>query len=78
MRWLILWTQPVRGITWLRKEIERHDHLYYTLDQPEISDREYDALMQELLSLEKEYPELVTPDSPTQRVGGQPLPFFLR
>ncbi|MGI6554205.1 MAG: NAD-dependent DNA ligase LigA [Bacillota bacterium] len=63
-------------ITWLRKEIERHDYLYYTLDRPEISDREYDALMQELLSLEKEYPELATPDSPTQRVGGQPLPFF--
>ena len=60
----------------LRKEIERHDYLYYSLDQPEISDSEYDGLMRELLSLEGKYPQLVTPDSPSQRVGGEPLPFF--
>jgi len=63
-------------ITWLRKEIKRHDHLYYTLDRPEISDREYDALMEELISLEEAFPELITVDSPTQRVGGEPLSSF--
>src|SRR5690554_6304993 len=60
----------------LRREIARHDRLYYELDAPEISDAEYDALMRELEALEKAYPELVTPDSPTQRVGGQPLAAF--
>lgn len=60
----------------LRVEIERHNHLYYVMDQPEISDAEYDRLMQELIRLEQEYPELQTPDSPSQRVGGKPLPFF--
>lgn len=55
----------------LRQEIRRHDHLYYGLDQPEISDREYDRLMQSLKDLEKERPEWVTADSPTQRVGGK-------
>lgn len=60
----------------LRREIARHDRLYYELDAPEISDAEYDALMRELEALEKAYPELVTPDSPTQRVGGQPLTAF--
>lgn len=65
-----------KRLTELRREIHHHDYLYYQLDRPEISDREYDALMQELLSIEEEHPELVTPDSPSQRVGGQPLPFF--
>lgn len=60
----------------LRRQIQRHDYLYYNLDKPEISDREYDVLMQELLSIEEEYPELVIPNSPSQRVGGEPLPFF--
>ena len=60
----------------LRREIERHDHRYYVLDDPEISDAEYDRLLDELRALERESPELVTPDSPTQRVGGRPLEKF--
>ena len=55
----------------LRKDIRHNDHLYYGLDQPSISDREYDRLLQSLKDLEEKYPELVTPDSPTQRVGGK-------
>jgi len=54
----------------LRERIRHHDYRYYVLAQPEISDAEYDALMRELLALEQKHPELVTPDSPTQRVGG--------
>ncbi|NLW06603.1 MAG: NAD-dependent DNA ligase LigA [Clostridia bacterium] len=54
----------------LRQRIEEHNYHYYVLDQPLISDREYDALMQELISLEKAYPQLLTADSPSQRVGG--------
>src|ERR1035441_2291258 len=53
----------------LREKIRHHEHLYYVLDNPEISDAEYDKLMQQLKDLEKEHPALVTPDSPTQRVG---------
>ena len=53
----------------LRKQIERHDHLYYVVGEPEISDREYDALYRELADLERERPDLVDPDSPTQRVA---------
>ena len=60
----------------LREEIRRHDHLYYVLDSPEISDAEYDSLFRKLQKLEEKYPELVTADSPTQRVGGQPLEKF--
>jgi DNA ligase (NAD+) len=60
----------------LRAEIAGHDHRYYALDDPSISDREYDALMQRLKELEKGFPELVTADSPTQRVAGQPLQSF--
>ena len=56
----------------LRDEIARHDHLYYVLDRPEISDAEYDRLLAELATLETENPALVTPDSPTQRVGAPP------
>ena len=55
----------------LRRLITRHDHLYYALDRPEITDAEYDALTRELRELESRHPELVTPDSPTQRVAGQ-------
>ena len=55
----------------LRTLIDRHDHLYYALDRPEVSDAEYDALTRELRALESAHPELVTPDSPTQRVSGQ-------
>ena len=60
----------------LREEIERHNHLYYVLDHPEISDAEYDALYRELAEIEKRHPELVTPDSPTQRVGAPPAEAF--
>ncbi|MCS7277136.1 MAG: NAD-dependent DNA ligase LigA [Dehalococcoidia bacterium] len=60
----------------LRSEINRHDYLYYVLNQPEISDAEYDELMRKLRAIEEHYPELVTPDSPTQRVPGQPVEAF--
>jgi len=62
----------------LRELINHHNHLYYVLDRPEISDAEYDKLMRELIALESQFPELVTPDSPSQRVGGEPLPAFNR
>ncbi len=61
-----------RRIAALREQIRRHDYRYYVLDQPEIADAEYDALLQELRRLEAQEPSLVTPDSPTQRVGGIP------
>ncbi len=57
----------------LRSEINRHNYLYYTLDKPEISDADYDKLMHALRRLEAQHPELVTPDSPTQRVGAAPV-----
>jgi DNA ligase (NAD+) len=60
----------------LRNQIRRHEHLYYVLDQPEISDAEFDKLMKQLQALEAEHPELRTPDSPTQRVGGAPREGF--
>ena len=57
-------------------EIRRHDEAYYVLAQPTISDQEYDRLYRELVDLEKAYPELITPDSPTQKVGGVPVTEF--
>jgi len=60
----------------LREEIRRHDYLYYVLAKPEISDREYDRLMERLKKLEEQYPQFITPDSPTQRVGEQPVEGF--
>jgi DNA ligase (NAD+) len=60
-----------RRVDELRRLIARHDHLYYALDRPEVSDAEYDAVTRELRALEAAHPELVTPDSPTQRVSGQ-------
>ncbi|MDY4635556.1 MAG: NAD-dependent DNA ligase LigA [Candidatus Limivicinus sp.] len=60
----------------LRRELERHNRLYYVEDAPEISDYEYDMLMQRLKALEAEHPELITPDSPTQKVGGAALSKF--
>ena len=60
----------------LRDEIQRHEELYYVQDNPEASDAEYDALLEKLKTLELEHPELVTPDSPTQRVGGRPAAGF--
>lgn len=65
-----------RRIAELRREIERHNYLYYVEAKPEISDREYDRLYRELVDLEAAFPDLITPDSPTQRVGGQPLKEF--
>ncbi|KVW97836.1 NAD-dependent DNA ligase LigA [Thiobacillus denitrificans] len=63
-------------VTALRREIERHNYAYYVLDAPTIPDAEYDRLFRELQALETEHPELVTPDSPTRRVGGRPLDGF--
>ena len=60
----------------LRDEIRRHDYLYYVLNQPEVSDREYDRLFAQLRKLEAEHPNLITPDSPTQRVSEKPLEEF--
>lgn len=60
----------------LAREIERHNHLYHTLDQPEISDEAYDALMRELVQLETSYPQLKTAASPSVRIGAAPLPEF--
>ena len=62
----------------LRETLRRHEHLYYVLDQPEITDAEYDAIMRRLQSLEAQHPELITPDSPTQRVGGKPREGFVK
>ena len=69
-------TGALKKIEKLREELRRHEHLYYVLDAPEISDAEYDALMNELKKLEAAHPDLVTPDSPTQRVGGKPAEGF--
>ena len=60
----------------LRTEINHHNYRYYVLDSPEISDAEYDKLMGELKKLEEEYPQFLTPDSPTQRVGATPVAAF--
>jgi len=62
----------------LRDKIRHHEHAYYVLDNPEISDAEFDKLMDELIALEAAHPELVTPDSPTQRVGGKPSEEFAK
>jgi DNA ligase (NAD+) len=69
-------TDFTRRIKELREEIRRHEHLYYVMDAPEISDKEFDKLMNELKQLEADHPELLTPDSPTQRVGGKPAEGF--
>lgn len=60
----------------LKAEIRKHDYQYYVLDSPLITDKEYDQLLSELKSLEADHPEFITPDSPTQRVGGEPAPGF--
>src|ERR1700680_1966446 len=62
----------------LRDTLRRHEHLYYVLDQPEISDAEYDVMIRRLQELEARHPELVTADSPTQRVGGKPREGFVK
>ena len=68
--------EVIERVKKLREEIEYHNYRYYVLDSPVISDTEYDALMRELRELEAQYPELVTPDSPTQRVGFKPAEGF--
>ncbi len=60
----------------LREQIDQHNYRYHVLDEPQIPDAEYDRLFRQLLKLEEQYPDLVTADSPTQRVGGEPLPGF--
>ena len=65
-----------KRIEQLRAEIRRHDYLYYVLNQPEITDQQYDKLFAELKSLEEKHPELITPDSPTQRVSERPIEGF--
>ncbi|MCD6299020.1 MAG: NAD-dependent DNA ligase LigA, partial [Thermoplasmata archaeon] len=68
--------QAEKRVEELRKEIRHHNYLYYVLNKPEISDAEYDRLMNELKELEDKFPELITPDSPTQRVGAAPAGQF--
>jgi DNA ligase (NAD+) len=69
---------PHQQIEALREEIRHHEHLYYVLDQPALTDTEYDGLVNRLKSLEAAHPELITPDSPTQRVGGKPRDGFVK
>jgi DNA ligase (NAD+) len=69
---------PALQIEKLREELRRHEYLYYVLDAPEVSDAEYDAMMHDLERLETENPEFLTPDSPTQRVGGKPREGFVK
>lgn len=69
-------TDAAARATKLRKQIDQHNYRYYVLDEPAIPDAEYDRLFNELRSLEEQYPDLVTSDSPTQRVGSQPSPSF--
>ena len=68
--------EPARRAAFLRAEIQRHEHLYHVVGQPELADREFDRLMAELVALEAASPELATADSPTRRVGGEPLTGF--
>ena len=69
-------SEAKRRVEELREQINHHDYRYYVLDEPEVSDAEYDELMRELRGLEEEFPELITPDSPTQRVSGQAADLF--
>ena len=69
---------PVIQIEQLREELRHHEHQYYVLDDPEITDAEYDALLRRLQTLEAQHPELLTADSPTQRVGGKPREGFIK
>jgi DNA ligase (NAD+) len=69
---------PATEIAKLRDELRHHEHLYYVVDSPEITDAEYDALMRRLQAFEEKHPELQAPDSPTQRVGGKPREGFVK
>ena len=71
-------TDVEKKIETLREKIRHHEYLYFVLDHPEISDQEFDQLTKQLKDLEAEHPELVTPDSPTQRVGGKPREGFVK
>jgi DNA ligase (NAD+) len=71
-------TDPAAEIDRLREQLRHHEHLYYVLDAPEISDAEYDGLLRKLRGLEEKYPELLTSDSPSQRVGGKPREGFIK
>ena len=75
---LFLMPDLAKKIEFLREQIRRHEYLYYVLDNPEISDADFDVLMFELKRLETEHPQLITPDSPTQRVGGKPREGFVK
>jgi DNA ligase (NAD+) len=70
--------KALEEIEQLREKLRHHEHLYYVLDRPEITDAEYDAMMRRLSDLEKAHPDLITPDSPTQRVGGKPREGFVK
>ena len=63
--------RPAERAAWLRSELERANYAYYVLDQPDLPDAAYDTLFKELQQIEADQPELITPDSPTQRVGGE-------
>ncbi|MGI8959472.1 MAG: NAD-dependent DNA ligase LigA [Bryobacteraceae bacterium] len=69
---------PGKRVEELRRQLEHHEYLYYVLDKPEVSDAEFDRLMRELREIEEAHPELRSPDSPTQRVGGQPREGFIK
>src|SRR5215472_17032078 len=69
---------PEKKMEALREKIRHYEYLYFVVDSPEISDQEFDLLMQELKDLESEHPDLITPDSPTQRVGGKPREGFVK
>src|ERR1700722_4238132 len=69
-------SSPAARVAQLREQINHHNYLYYVEASPEISDKEYDLLLKELERLENEHPDLASADSPTQRVGGQPIGSF--
>src|ERR1017187_5715677 len=69
---------PAAQVEQLSEELRHHEQQYYVLDAPEITDAEYDELMRRLQALETQHPELLTPDSPTQRVGGKPREGFVK
>ena len=71
-------TPIAKKIEALRENLRHHEYLYHVLDAPEITDAEYDAMLRELKALEATHPELITPDSPTQRVGAKPREGFVQ
>ena len=66
----------IKAVESLRQQIRHHNYRYHVLDDPDVPDSEYDRLVRELQVIEAEYPELITPDSPTQRVGAEPVAAF--